>query len=98
MTILRLRTWLIELSTLMRTKLLRSVSWPIRRRAFTTAELLSLTKALIEANTSPDPQVKEQFDWINDRYGRLDKIPYDQGMKLVALVHRSQLQGGSREH
>jgi len=76
--------------------MLRALANLLRRRQFATDELLELTNALIEANTTSDANVKAHFDFIAKKYGRLDKIPYDPGMKLVELVQMSKQSEASK--
>ena len=60
------------------------------KKAFSTEELLEVLDALIEASTSSDVDVTGHFTMISSKYKTLDKIPYEDAMKLVVLTKNAK--------
>ncbi len=62
------------------------------KKVLSTEELLEVLDALIEANTSSDVDVKNHFTMISSKYKTLDKIPYEDAMKLIVLTRNAKLE------
>ncbi len=71
----------------------------MKTRKYDTEELVRLVNALIEAPTSPDTDVLDQYKFIVSKFKTLDKIPYSDGMKLVELMdHTKDSMNNDGEH